>query len=31
MTVDPHDPNVFAFHQHLIAANTPAYTPPPPA
>jgi hypothetical protein len=28
MTVDPADPNIFAFHQHLIPANIPAYTPP---
>jgi len=28
MTVDPADPNVFAFHQHLIPANIPAYTAP---
>jgi hypothetical protein len=28
VTIDPDDPNVFAFHQHLIAADIPAYTPP---
>jgi hypothetical protein len=28
VTVDGDDPNVFAFHQHLVAANVPAYTPP---
>jgi hypothetical protein len=28
MTVDANDPDVFAFHQHLIRANVPAYTPP---
>ncbi|GAA3348602.1 hypothetical protein GCM10020358_67660 [Amorphoplanes nipponensis] len=28
LTVDAHDPNVFTFEQHLIAANIPAYTPP---
>lgn len=27
-TVDPADPNVFTFHQHLVAANLPTYTPP---
>jgi hypothetical protein len=30
VTIDPEDPNVFAFHQHLIAADIPAYTPPAP-
>jgi len=25
-TVDPHDPNVFTFHPHIVAANVPAYT-----
>jgi hypothetical protein len=28
VTVDPDDPNLFAFHQHQIAADIPAYTPP---
>ena len=28
VTVDPDDPDLFAFHQHLIAADIPAYTPP---
>ncbi len=28
-TVDPRDPNVFTFHQHLVAANIPTYIPPP--
>lgn len=27
-TVDPMDPEVFSFHQHLVAANLPDYTPP---
>jgi hypothetical protein len=27
-TVDPKDPNVFTFHQHVIAANVPAYVKP---
>ncbi len=27
-TVDPEDPNVFTFHQHLVHANLPTYTPP---
>lgn len=27
-TVDPADPNVFAFHQHLVPANLPTYTSP---
>ncbi|MDQ1644839.1 MAG: hypothetical protein QOJ50_1023 [Cryptosporangiaceae bacterium] len=26
--VDPADPDVFTFHQHLIPANVPVYTPP---
>ena len=26
--VDPHDPEVFALHQHVLAANVPSYTPP---
>jgi hypothetical protein len=29
-TVDASDPDVFTFHQHLIAANLPTYTPPSP-
>jgi len=28
-TVDPTDPNVFSFHQHIVPANIPSYTPPP--
>jgi hypothetical protein len=28
-TVDPSDPNVFSFHQHIVPANIPSYTPPP--
>lgn len=28
-TVDPRDPNVFTFHQRLVTANLPTYTPPP--
>ncbi len=28
-TVDPGDPEVFTFHQHIVAANVPHYTPPP--
>ncbi|MGH3767142.1 MAG: hypothetical protein ACRDS0_14180 [Pseudonocardiaceae bacterium] len=28
-TVDANDPNVFTFHQHLVTANLPTYTPPP--
>ncbi len=28
VTVDPADPNVFSFHQHLVAKNLPTYTPP---
>lgn len=24
-TVDPNDPNVFSFHQHVVAANVPTY------
>jgi hypothetical protein len=27
-TVDPHDPNVFTFHPHIVAANVPAYVAP---
>jgi hypothetical protein len=27
-TVDPKDPNVFTFHQHVIAANVPTYVKP---
>jgi hypothetical protein len=27
-TVDPADPHVFTFHQHVIAANLPTYVPP---
>jgi len=27
-TIDPKDPNVFSFHQHIVAANVPEYTPP---
>ncbi|OLB82547.1 MAG: hypothetical protein AUI14_00435 [Actinobacteria bacterium 13_2_20CM_2_71_6] len=27
-TVDPRDPDVFTFHQHVIAANVPAYVSP---
>ena len=27
-TVNPDDPQVFTFHQHIVAANVPAYTPP---
>jgi hypothetical protein len=27
-TVDPRDPNVFTFHQHLVKRNLPTYTPP---
>jgi len=27
-TIDPADPNVFAFHQHLVPANLPTYTSP---
>lgn len=27
-TVDPQDPNVFTFHQHIVPANVPDYTPP---
>lgn len=29
-TIDPRDPNVFTFHQHLVAQNVPTYTPPAP-
>ncbi|MBA2471351.1 MAG: hypothetical protein H0V41_03575 [Pseudonocardiales bacterium] len=29
-TVDPKDPNVFTFHQHLVTANLPTYIPPTP-
>lgn len=25
-SIDPNDPGVFSFHQHVIAANVPAYT-----
>lgn len=28
-TVDPRDPNVFSFHQHIVSANVATYTPPP--
>ena len=24
-TIDPNDPDVFTFHQHIVAANVPAY------
>lgn len=27
-TVDPKDPNVFTFDQHIVPANVPTYTPP---
>ncbi len=27
-TIDPKDPNVFSFHQHIVDANVPTYTPP---
>ena len=27
-TVNPSDPNVFTFSQHIVAANVPFYTPP---
>jgi len=27
-TVDLHDPEVFTFHQHIVAANVPAYVVP---
>jgi hypothetical protein len=27
-TVDPRDPDVFTFHQHIVAANVPAYVAP---
>jgi hypothetical protein len=27
-TVNPQDPNVFEFHQHIVAANVPAYVAP---
>ncbi len=30
VTVDPADPNVFTFHQHIVPANVPTYTPPSP-
>lgn len=26
MTVNPLDPDVFTFHQHVIAANVPKYS-----
>lgn len=29
-TIDAKDPNVFTFHQHLVTANLPTYTPPTP-
>ncbi len=29
-TIDANDPNVFTFHQHLVTANLPTYTAPPP-
>jgi hypothetical protein len=29
VTIDATDPNVFAFHQHLVTANLPTYTAPP--
>jgi hypothetical protein len=28
-TIDANDPNVFTFHQHLVTANLPTYSPPP--
>jgi hypothetical protein len=28
-TIDANDPNVFTFHQHIVAANLPTYTLPP--
>jgi hypothetical protein len=28
VTIDPADPMVFSFQQHLVAANLPTYTPP---
>ena len=27
-TVDAHDPDVFTFHQHVVAANVPVYVKP---
>jgi hypothetical protein len=27
-SVDPRDPNVFTFHQHVVAANVPVYVAP---
>jgi len=30
-TIDPADPMVFRFDQHLVAADVPTYTQPPPA
>jgi hypothetical protein len=27
-TVDPRDPNVFTFHQHIVSANVPVYVKP---
>ena len=29
-TVDPSDPNVFSFHQHLVEENLPSYVAPGP-
>jgi hypothetical protein len=29
-TIDPSDPDVFSFDQHLVAANLPSYVPPAP-
>ncbi len=28
-TVDPRDPQVFSFHQHIVTQDVPAYTQPP--
>jgi hypothetical protein len=28
VTIDANDPDVFTFHQHIVAANVPVYTPP---
>jgi hypothetical protein len=27
-TVDPRDPNVFTFHQHIVPANVSVYVKP---
>jgi hypothetical protein len=27
-TIDPRDPQVFSFQQHIVAANVPAYVAP---